>query len=146
MNAALICSVYHHVFASEKMYPAWEVFFFEKSFGCYLAVAWDIKREVFFGLSPKKHLSFYIPCHRYAKHNISPNRSSVLLRFHATTRRSEIFHRSGVRCYSTFTRTPFEWLVNSGAYMHCIVVMPLLISPRCDTTSGYSNTNVPRGR
>jgi len=50
------------VFASEKMYPAWEVFFFEKSFGCYLAVAWDIKKErCFLGESPKNTSLFLYP-------------------------------------------------------------------------------------
>jgi hypothetical protein len=48
--------------------------------------------------------------------------------------------------YSIRTRTPFEWLENSGAYMHCAVVIPFEKSPRSATTSGYSNTNVPRGR
>lgn len=48
--------------------------------------------------------------------------------------------------YSTLTRTPSEWLENSGAYMHWSVVIPFEKSPRWLTTSGYSNTNVPRGR
>lgn len=40
----------------------------------------------------------------------------------------------------TFTRTPCEWLVNSGAYMHCMLVMPLEKSPLWAARSGYSNT------
>ena len=32
------------------------------------------------------------------------------------------------------------WLLNSGAYIHWIVVMPLLKLPACVTKTGYSNT------
>ena len=47
--------------------------------------------------------------------------------------------------YLTTTLTPSEWLANSGAYIHCIVVIPFEKSPLCVTLSGYSNTYVPLG-
>ena len=42
--------------------------------------------------------------------------------------------------YSTFILIPSLCDENSGAYMHCILVMPLLKLPVCVTNSGYSNT------
>jgi hypothetical protein len=45
-----------------------------------------------------------------------------------------------VTIYSTFTLIPSEWLENSGAYIHWMVVMPLEKSPFCETRKGYSNT------
>lgn len=41
---------------------------------------------------------------------------------------------------TTFTRTPSLCELNSGAYMHCAVVMPLLKSPLWVTRKVYSNT------
>ncbi len=52
-------------------------------------------------------------------------------------------HKDRYHSPSTFTRTPSLWLLNSGAYMHMAVVMPLLKSPACVTRSVYSNTYVP---
>ncbi len=48
--------------------------------------------------------------------------------------------------YCTFTLTPSECVVNSGAYMHCSVATPQEKSPLWLTTNGYSNTWVPRGK
>ena len=42
--------------------------------------------------------------------------------------------------YSTVTRIPSEWEVNSGAYMHWMVVMPLEKSPFWVANIVYSNT------
>ena len=45
-----------------------------------------------------------------------------------------------LKIYFTFTLTPSEWELNSGAYIHCIEVMPFEKSPVLVTLSEYSNT------
>ena len=42
--------------------------------------------------------------------------------------------------YFTSILIPSLWLVNSGAYIHWMVVIPLLKLPLCCTLSGYSKT------
>ena len=39
-----------------------------------------------------------------------------------------------------------EWLLNSGAYMHWIVAMPVWYAPLWTTRMAYSKTYVPLGR
>jgi len=55
-------------------------------------------------------------------------------------RKKERFISPGDISYSTFTLIPSEWEVNSGAYMHWMVVMPAEKSPLRLTLSGYSKT------
>jgi hypothetical protein len=45
--------------------------------------------------------------------------------------------------YSTTILTPSEWLANSGAYMHWMLVIPFEKVPLWVTFIGYSNTQVP---
>jgi hypothetical protein len=48
--------------------------------------------------------------------------------------------------YSTMKETPSLCAPNSGAYMHCMLEIPLEKLPRWLTLRGYSNTQVPLGR
>jgi len=54
--------------------------------------------------------------------------------------RASVFYNSGEVSYSTFTRTPSECALNSGAYIHWMVVMPLEKSPVWEARSVYSKT------
>jgi len=47
--------------------------------------------------------------------------------------------------YFTFTLMPSEWAVNSGAYIHCMDVIPFEKFPELFTLREYSNTYVPFG-
>jgi hypothetical protein len=58
----------------------------------------------------------------------------------------KVLPRSPKMNHSTFTLIPSEWLANSGAYMHWMVVKPLEKSPFSETLSGYSKTKVPLGK
>src|SRR5690242_14445451 len=57
-----------------------------------------------------------------------------------------LHYRSGDPYFTTFTLIPSLCALNSGAYMHCAVLMPLENLPSCVTNSVYSNTWVPLGR
>ena len=114
---------------------------------------------LFYPPEPKRRWFFLplLPCFvlRRASEKGSASSFAVALlrrRTEATQRREErsshpeLSRRmTGRGHFTTFTLIPSLLLANSGAYMHCILVIPLLKSPLCWTVNGYSNTYVPFG-
>lgn len=68
------------------------------------------------------------------------NKKSIVLLIACIAKVILCFDINQATVYSTFTLMPSEWEVNSGAYIHWIVVIPFEKFPLWVTNMGYSKT------